>query len=105
MNAETLNYLATLSDKPEYTELVRRYVATCERYAELEQVIADEGFTTLSTKGTRMIHPVMRELRNLQDDLLKMEKELLLTPRSRGGKEVEDKKSKLEMFVHGESII
>lgn len=99
MTSKTKQYLAKLAQTAEYSELVRRYIATCERYAELEAVIDAEGFTVISTKGTTMIHPVMRELRNLQDDLLKMEKELLLTPKAKGSTEPDTKATALEEFL------
>lgn len=104
MTEETLQYLAKLSRKPEFAEIVRRYISTCSRLQELEAVIAEEGFTVVSTKGTTMIHPVMRELRSLQDDLLKMEKELLLTPRSKGDGGEPEKANRLEEFINGGSI-
>lgn len=49
----------------------------------MSAAVAAEGLTVTSTKGTTMAHPALRELKYLSADLLAMEKELGLTPRSR----------------------
>lgn len=74
----TLPWLAP-TDLP----LISRYCLLLDRYERLSALVDAEGETVTSTKGTQMIHPAMRELRNVEASLLAMEKELGATPRAR----------------------
>lgn len=63
--------------------MVLRYCRYLDLSAQLQAVVDAEGVTTTSTKGTTMTHPALRELREVDTAIVRMEKELGLSPKSR----------------------
>lgn len=68
---------------PSDMTLVQAFCETVDIRAQLMAVIQKEGVTTKSTKNTTMIHPALREIRNVNADLLAMQRQLALTPVAR----------------------
>lgn len=92
-------------DKEADYDLVMRYCENWDFREALQQVIDTEGYTVENTRGAVSAHPAIKELRYLEDAMLRMESKMGLTPsdRKRLGLEIGSKeKTKLKSFQDGE---
>lgn len=72
--------LLTVLDGPLYA----RYCDTWARYLDAREQLDNAGLLAKGAKGNAVKHPALVVYRQLGDDLLKMERDLGLTPATRG---------------------
>lgn len=65
--------------------LVTRYCEGQDTRADYQRIIRQEGRMSEGASGQSVVHPAVRELRQLDDELLKYEAKLGLTPSDRAG--------------------
>ncbi len=84
------------------------HVPTIQRYCELTQerrhfrsVIKDEGWVVVGSQGQSVLHPVARQLRDVEGKLMSLEDRLGLSPEAsiRLGLATAEVKSKLDAFL------
>lgn len=62
---------------------VLRYVELRTRRAELQEILADEGYMTTGSMGQRAAHPALKAINDVETSLKVLEVQLLLTPDAR----------------------
>jgi P27 family predicted phage terminase small subunit len=84
-----------------HIQTITRYVELTQERRRFRAIIADEGWMVVGSQGQSVLHPIARQLRDVERQMLSLEDRLGLSPEAslRLGLATAEVKSKLDAFL------